>query len=59
MFFFQVIVYAGTGARTRELKVTKQTGYDLGEQARWQVEVEVDVDSTTLKFSHVWTKSSI
>uniref|UniRef100_A0A7N2RBC4 Purple acid phosphatase n=1 Tax=Quercus lobata TaxID=97700 RepID=A0A7N2RBC4_QUELO len=29
-----VIVYAGAGARTPELKVTKETGYHLGQQAR-------------------------
>ena len=32
-FFSWVIIYAGAGALTPELKVTKETGYHLGQQA--------------------------
>ena len=33
-FFGWVIIYAGAEARTPELKVTKETGYHLGQQAQ-------------------------
>ena len=37
-FFFFVIVYTDAGVRTPELKVTKETGYHLGQRARSRVE---------------------